>query len=454
MVCLTIPPYERFSLSDQILGWSFNYLSPENFVLPSAKVVDATLSVEGPSWKAFILESSQNLTAAAIQHLKRFAEDGLPVIVAGGQPKSFPFGKDSDQDAFDQEFSSLLETDNVHSVDLGKVSQKLQQLGIEPIVKLTTKTGEAPPFSVWRQDGDVGYLFLYADTNAWSGEVALSNVTHPRRLDLWNGIIEDQSVFTKTKSGLSIPVELAGNQTTLFQFDLGTQGSSRHLTSKTPNIVHAENFQDEIVLHVTRSNSTEVVLSDGTEFTIDATKIPPNFELSNWTLTAEHWEAPDDLMDSTHTAKSNTTHKLSELESWRNIPGLVNSSGVGYYTTQFSWPPKGSCKGRNLGAMLSLESIPDGAVIRVNDKSVPAMDLARPTANITSNLVHGENNIDIVVPTTLWNYIRTILDEFRSAGSLPLPITLEQALGIPMNGPTDAGLHGPVKVTPVRMTRV
>lgn len=413
------------------------------------------MSAEGPGWKAFVLESSQNLTAAAIRSLKVFAEDGLPVIVAGGQPKSFPFGKDFDQDAFDKDFSSLIETVNVHSVESGKVSEKLQELRIKPIAKFSTETGQAPPFSVWREDGDVGYLFLYADITPWSGHVALSNVANPRRLDLWTGTIDEQSVFIETKSGLSIPVELAGNQTTAYRFDTSARGSGQHLISKTPNVLRAQIHGDETVLHLARSNSTEVVLSDNTKITIDATNIPPTFELSNWALTAEHWEAPEDLMDSTKTSHLNTTHNLSgKLDSLTKIPGLVNSSGVGYYTTTFPWPPKGSCKHRNLGAMLSLESIPDGAVIHVNGKPIPSIDLARPTANITSALIDGDNTVDIVVPTTLWNYLRTILYELKTADSVPLPITLEQALGIPMNGPTEAGLQGAVNITPVRMVVV
>lgn len=47
--------------------------------------------------------------------------------------------------------------------------------------------------------------------------------------------------------------------------------------------------------------------------------------------------------------------------------------------------------------------------------------------------------------------MRTILEELKTTGSLPLPITLQQALGIPMNGPTEAGLQGAFSARLVRM---
>lgn len=31
---------------------------------------------------------------------------------------------------------------------------------------------------------------------------------------------------------------------------------------------------------------------------------------------------------------------ISSLESWDAIPSLMNASGVGYYTTSFSWLPE------------------------------------------------------------------------------------------------------------------
>jgi hypothetical protein len=63
-------------------------------------------------------------------------------------------------------------------------------------------------------------------------------------------------------------------------------------------------------------------------------------KLSNWNLTAEHSERPSDMYNaSTIAQKGNTTHTLSTPTSWLKIPGLENTSGVGYYTTTFTWTP-------------------------------------------------------------------------------------------------------------------
>lgn len=86
-------------------------------------------------------------------------------------------------------------------------------------------------------------------------------------------LIDQQLVFAENEGRLLNPVELAGNQNTVFQFDISARGSFQHLSRRLA--MSCVRKPMEILPRLVRLNSTEVVLSDNTEITIDATKFLP-----------------------------------------------------------------------------------------------------------------------------------------------------------------------------------
>lgn len=261
------------------------------------------------------------------------------------------------------------------------------------------------------------------------------------------------AAFTKRKGTIIIPISLGGNKTTILAF--GHEEKARqHLNRISPNVLQVEYRDNSVLLSLSPADTTEVTLSDGRALSLNATRVPPEFTLTNWTLQAEHWEAPDNLKDIHATVKYNKTFELGELTSWTNIPSLVNASGVGYYTTTIDWPPKEVCFGSTLGAFLSLGDLLDGASVSVNGEFLDRAGLAHSVVDISTHLVRGKNTVEVVVPTPMWNYLRTIIADLRTAGSVPLPVTLEELLGLPLEGRTEAGLLGPVKVVPVKRLEV
>ncbi|KAF4443320.1 hypothetical protein FALBO_17268 [Fusarium albosuccineum] len=99
-------------------GWSWNYLTAENLQLSQAHVKNGVLAPEGPAWKAFIVEASQNVTLSAVVTLQSFAQNGLPVILSGGVPKYYSTKDGADKTKFERQLSNLLRTKNVHRVGL------------------------------------------------------------------------------------------------------------------------------------------------------------------------------------------------------------------------------------------------------------------------------------------------------------------------------------------------
>jgi hypothetical protein len=61
-------------------------------------------------------------------------------------------------------------------------------------------------------------------------------------------------------------------------------------------------------------------------------------------------------------------------------------------------------------------------------------------------LKKGSNQITVVVPTTMWNYIRSIAGELKTGGT-PLELLLS-AIGTTIPPVTDNGLVGTVTLVP------
>ncbi|KAL2823799.1 hypothetical protein BDW59DRAFT_180464 [Aspergillus cavernicola] len=430
-------------------GWSWNYLSADNLMLQQAKVQNGILAPDGPAWKAFIVESSQNLTMDAVRALTSFARDDLPVVFSGGVPGYYPTGNDSDNTNFKSELSRLLRSRNVHTVSGGRVAHKLSALGLRPRVEVKTN---GTCYTIWAEAEGMGYAVVYSDLTKSTGSITVASTETPYYMNPWNGEITPVLVYKRTKTTTTIPVNLGGNQTLFLAFsdtlrrEIPVPSYSVHDIPSHVLGAHVTHNQ-KIALHVAHSESqSHAILSTGRNISLDNSSVPRAFQLSNWTLAAEHWEAPEDLYDSTNTVKYNTTHHLSTPISWSEIPQLANTSGVGYYTTILPWPPlqgntDRSGPAQTLGAYLSFSRVVDTLTVSVNGHQVPPLDITNAVVDISPYLRSGQNRVEVTVPTTLWNYLRTILSELVTAG-----VPARSLGGVPPR--SEAGLVGDVRIIP------
>ncbi|KAL5338354.1 hypothetical protein BJX70DRAFT_398686 [Aspergillus crustosus] len=255
-------------------GYSWNYLSSDNLQLSPAKIRDRVLARDGPAWKAFVVESSQNLTLSAVRALKSYSREGFPVILSGGVPGFFQTGSRVEYLAFKKELSR---------------SSYILEL---PRVELHAN-GTA--YTTWSERSGISYAVIYSDINRPTGSC--------------------------TKTTTTIPISIAGTQTLFLAFSDRLQSKiavpSYHVTeAPASHILGAVSTNDrKISLHVPHSDTpSHAILNTGKRIPINTKSIPPALQLSHWILTAEHWEAPADLYDLT-TAKHNTTHYLPTLTS-------------------------------------------------------------------------------------------------------------------------------------------
>ena len=433
-------------------------MSPTNFELPQADILNGVLGPNGPSFRAMILESSQNVTLDEVNVLINYADSGLPIILSGGLPGYYSRGNASDEVEVKDRIVQLAARPHVHGVAAGHAADQLRTLGIYPRVSIDTNGTWWP---TWREDATTGidYAYVFCDTNTSSGSITVSSDKTPFLLDAWTGKATPLAVYERNANGTTIPLTLAGNDTVILAFAQGLpsyphRSPSAHFT-KVPlgisDIVPTSSGDWDV--HISSLASSGVAtLSDNSSVTINASNIPPPTELRSWDLTAEHWVAPSNFNDSTIVAdKFNTTHELGQLVSWLEIPSLANTSGLGYYSTNFTWPPELTSGDPQLGAYIYFSKVLHAITVFVNGQRLPPLNYNNAQADISTYLQTGSNKILAIVPTTMWNYLQVILPRIENAGA---PVTFSGGPYGSPSSPSDNGLVGTASVVPYRNLHV
>lgn len=427
-------------------------------MLPEAYVKESVLAPDRQAFKALIVRANDSLTVSGVERLVDFAHAGLPVIFSGGLPQDL-LGYDQSGTAYvRQALNGLTGMENVHIIPYDNLAVSLSNLGITPRMKVSA---DRPLYTYWREDtnASVSYAFLYND--AWDSDIGEGDLTGsvtfactgaPYTYDAWTGEITPILTYQEGKAGIAIPMTLAGNQSTIIAFHHNESTSNAHLLSTPPEVYSAtrENTgsTDQRVMLRSGNTSEPILFANGTYINLPTPPAP--YTLAPWNLTVESWTQPNDPeADQTSSKKTNTTScALQQLKPWNQISDtLRNVSGRGFYSTSLTWPPTNTT-GADVdasGAMLDLGIIVDTARVWVNGQQLPPLDPTAARTDIGSFLQNGQNDVFIVVTTTLGNALVPFTEEVKSSGTL-------------WEGPTpteqDYGLVFDVKVVPYVKTTI
>jgi hypothetical protein len=437
-----------------LIGFAYEYLSPDNFALPEAYVAAQTFASERQAFKALIVGASELLTGLGVTKLSEYAHAGLPIIFLGGIPSNF---EGYDQTGFataNATISSLTSLRNVHVTTPNQgLAAVLSSLNISP---RTAISANGTWYTYWREGSSTDYVWVYNDASNFAlgqgystGSITFETTGIPYIYDAWTGAISPVLGYTLSSTHTTIQLELAGDQTTIIAFQhFGIRPF--YVPSLPATTLNASSSSSSIsVLSTFTSEASPLHLSNGSSTTLSSMLTPP-FTLANWSLTVESWTAPSDLYDlnpvATRTNLSAFTN-IQTLVPWYDISSsLTEVSGRGYYSTSFQWPPSKSANNPAYfvtGAYIDLGAIIHTVRVRINGHTLPPLDLTWARADISRYLINGVNEVEVVVSTPLGNALRVIWDSIEIAGK-----TAASQLGAP--SVADYGLVFPVQIVPYR----
>ncbi|KAJ5769407.1 secreted protein [Penicillium odoratum] len=435
----------------QEAGYTYEYLSPDNFVLPEAYVSDGTFAPNRQAFKALVIRSNETLTALGVKELVHYAHAGLPIIFPGGLPSNFSGYNPTAAAEAIQLLNGIKSLKNVHLVKSDGLAYTLQSLEILP---RSSVTANGTWYSLWREDTakEKPYIYVYNDATGLSfkggmtsGTISFESTGVPFLYDAWSGDVTPISSYNQSKTHTTIPLQLAGNQSVIIGFEKNTNSNVHIQDTTIPVLPTRSDSKSLTVLRSFDEESRDITLSTGKRISLAPMTTKP-FTLSNWTLEIESWTPLPDFYNAEGSTRTNETFHVPSLIPWNQISHtLTNVSGIGYYTTTFTWPPASSSVS---GAFIDLGPITHTARVMVNGQQLPSLDISWGRTDIGSFLQHGQNVVDIIVSTTLGNVLRTYWDRLETSGRLASDVVTDPP------AVEEYGLVHPVQIVPYREDKV
>lgn len=383
--------------------------------LPNATVTAKHLAVDGPAYKALMIDSEQtpandpvktSMPIGVARKILGYARAGLPIIIVGTPPDRTPGLLPGSNAELQKIIRDLLHVQSVYQVPHeSDVPGKLKSLGIHPA---TEPASPSAMLSVHRRDSATrtDYYFLYNQ-----GEVSPKG--------------EPANLFDPVMGApLDIEVTLEG------------RGSPYLLNAWSGEITPIANYtsnSDKVTLHVAlgRDDAELVAISEVPgRFGISPPKVPVSatsailsapktIDLTHarWQLRAEDWQPANPFMSTFGVAAAETrkfplTVELDGLKPWPATTELQYVSGIGTYITEIDVPAGWT---KSDGATLSLGEVFDSFTLTINGKSVPINQLSA-TAEVGQYLTPGKKTIAVRVATTLNNRLAKLDDTVAKRG--------------------------------------
>lgn len=437
------PIHSMYNPTDlQQAGFTYEYISPDNFNLPFANVVNATLAPERQAFKAIVVRANDTMTASGVAKLAQFALQGLPVFFSGGIPSNISGANETARIYVNTTLDQLISLSNVHLVSYDYLAQSILSSSIQPRTAITANTTW---YTYWREDtvDSIDYVYIYNDATGLprgsgysTGSITFDSIGVPFTYDAWTGSVTPILSFTQTASTTTIPLQLAGNQTMIIGLHR-SQSTFEPQTHIIDSPAHNTfSFSGQSICVFPGSPARTLTLSNGTTISFSTTTAE-TVTLGPWNLILESWTRPSNLFSiDTIATKTNTTYNLPSLLPWSSISSsLQNVSGRGYYSTSFTWPPSSPAS----GAFIDLGAIVHSVRVWVNGHVLPPLDVTAAKADIGKFLVEGINEVEVVVASPLGNALRAVWDELLASGQAP-------AAAVP--GVAEYGLVGDVRIVP------
>lgn len=405
-------------------GYSYGFVNNTLVTKASSRVRNDRVTRLG--YRAIVVDAlgdGANLDLATAKRLLGWARQGLPIVVVG-DPSDQVNGYHPGQDAaMARTIERLLAARSVVTVSSRtKALGALRSLGVNPDASYDSE----PLRTLHRTTKDSDYYFLFnSSTERTSTTVTLKGRGVPYRYNAWTGAVTPIAEYSRTRSGVRVPVDLATGQGELIALTRGNADTPR--TRCTPSALSTT--ADELVvgsgssllMRDAKAGRYSTRLADGRRVisTIDTVAAPVTPQ--SWTLNVTSWHAGASPSETAKTALDEimlTTGSDKTLPSWQKIDGLANSSGTAVYSTKLDVGPAWT---GGTGAYLDLGQVLGTAQVSVNGRQLPALDqVGTGRIDLGGYLNAGSNTIEVRIATPVNNAGFGTKDAYGLVG----PVTL------------------------------
>jgi hypothetical protein len=402
-------------------GWNFGFVSPTLLTMPQATLRDGILAPDGPGYRALLVDGdpfsngAHVLTSGSLRKINEFAKKGLPVLVVGDWSNITTYGYAERLEAKQSEVTSsmteLLRLKSVKSVSgWQEVEAGLKALGIGPSVEYSN---DSTLLYHHRVEADMDHFLFVGngDKDLVDHDVILPSRrpnTAIYEFDPWSGSIQQAASYSIERDGrLRYRIKLKPGQIKMLTLAATNSRTSFIAYTSAPDTMRINN---SLFIKTSGPGWFLTTLNNGTTIPSTIWTVPQTITLQTWNLNITSYE-PGATPTETILEHYSTT-LTSPLKPWSLLPGLSSVSGIGLYTTSFTWPPplfaNAGAAGPSIGATLNIPKFEGSFRLRLNNKRVPSVDQLDENFDLGRLLRDGSNDLEIEVTSTLLNRLKSV----------------------------------------------
>lgn len=447
----SFPMYDKAyffkDLSLQHAGYTYDYFSPQ--LLEDDDVINwnnRELCPDGPAYRAILLYQD-SLELSSAKRLLEIAKSGLPIVfvnntietIAHKGVKETSYGiaasksrfLNDDETALAQIVEQIKMLPNVAEVNApGEAIEALRGMGVLPRAAFETPNNDILTISRRDEVNGIFYTYAYAfksEVNRGGAPVTftlcLEQEGIPYSLNSWSGKVKKLGQYVKKDGRTCVTITLVPGESTIIALDLKGEEELHVVNTDAHSAIIGDNGPELIAF---ASGEYTSVLSDD-RVVQTSVNVPEEIDILRWDITVEDWNEGERITNIENkfghetrevyytTRKTDLYFQGSPLLPWKDLPAvaehleklgyegasMAHVSGLGRYESRFQLPTDWNTSN---GALLKMDNAGGGTVsVKVNGKEASMPDTRTLTVDISDLVRPGENEIEIVVASTLTN---------------------------------------------------
>ncbi len=385
---------KQLELADKLMNNGYSYVHINEESILDAKIEGNTLKIGICDLKTLLMHDIEAISVELAERIKEFAEAGIPVLFLNEIPHRQPGFLDQEEN--NKRINTILQDkirDKIHFLDnemdiIQYINGKLQ---INPQILFKKEQPTIKYIHKKTKNSDIFFL-RHSNKLPLTLKVKFNNVKKvPHMLNPWNGEVQQAAQYKMENNCTIMNLHFVGYGSLIIEFKEGEE--LLHL-EETP--VKIERTEDG-TLHglIEEIGTHKFKLKDGSEKVVSVLKneLTHPIMLKDWDFHTDFREHTGGIVPIDLTMKYN--------KDWRKIKKLKYSSSKGTYSSSFNLESEHLKQGTRL--ILSLGRVGNVAIVKINGSELDPIMVYPFEVDITSQVVKGQNEIEIHVIPTLKN---------------------------------------------------